>query len=206
LVVGGGQVQDYFVRFDTRFWFAIAAACWFLFFAYWLYAAIRKRKAAKRRDSAIGRMGQLLPMAAAYILMFSDAAHWGWLGMRFLPRSVELEVVGAVLTAAGLGMAIWARRYLGANWSAQVSIRADHELIRTGPYRWIRHPIYTGMLIGLAGTELVLGENRGMISFAIAAASFYFKARKEEIFLAQEFGSRFQEHTRNTGMFLPRFS
>lgn len=193
------------MKFDTRFWFATASACWGLFFSYWLYAAIRKRKAAKRRESVIGRMGQLLPMAAAYILMFRYASHRGWLGMRFIPRAMEIEVLGAVLTAAGLGMAIWARSCLGANWSAQVSIRADHELIRTGPYRWIRHPIYTGMLIGLAGTALILGENRGILSFAIAAASFYFKARKEESFLALEFGSRFQEHTRHTGMFLPRF-
>lgn len=194
------------MKFDTRFWFALAAACWVLFFGYWLYAAIRKRKAAKRRESIVGRMGQLLPMAAAYTLMFSYAAHRGWLGMRFIPRSVELEIVGAILTVAGLAVAIWARLRLGANWSAQVSIRANHELIRTGPYRWIRHPIYTGMLIGLAGTALVLGENRGIVSFAIAAASFYFKARKEENFLAQEFGSRFQEHRQHTGMFLPRLS
>ena len=154
----------------------------------------------------MGRMGQLLPMAAGYTLMFSDAAHRGWLGMRFIPRLIETEIAGLFVTAAGLGIAIWARLCLGANWSAQVSIRADHELIRTGPYRWIRHPIYTGMLIGLAGTALVLGENRGIVSFAIAAASFYFKARKEEKFLAQEFGSRFQEHTQRTGMFLPRLS
>jgi protein-S-isoprenylcysteine O-methyltransferase Ste14 len=108
------------------------------------------------------------------------------------------------LTTAGVAFAIWARWHLGANWSAIVSIREQHELIRTGPYRRVRHPIYTGMLLAMAGTALVLGELRGLLAFAITLFAFYWKARKEEAWLTREFGESFEAHTKQTGMFLPK--
>jgi protein-S-isoprenylcysteine O-methyltransferase Ste14 len=110
------------------------------------------------------------------------------------------------ITAAGVVIAIWARWHLGSNWSGVVTLKEGHELIRTGPYRTIRHPIYTGILIGLLGTMVTIGEVRGLIALAVAWLSFYFKARREESFLAQEFGSAFAEHQRHTGMFLPKIS
>lgn len=145
-------------------------------------------------------------MLAAYILTFTPIAHYGPLGTRIVPASALPGITGALATFAGLGLAIWARWHLGTNWSSTVSIRADHELIHTGPYRTIRHPIYTGMLLALAGTALALGEVRGVIACVIVLVAFYFKARREESFLTQEFGERFVERARHTGMFLPRFS
>jgi protein-S-isoprenylcysteine O-methyltransferase Ste14 len=117
-----------------------------------------------------------------------------------------VEWIAVALTAAGVGVAIWARWHLGANWSGVVTLKEGHELIRTGPYRSIRHPIYTGILLAILGTALAIGEVRGLVALAIAWGSFYFKARREESFLAQEFGPRFAEHQQHTGMFLPRFS
>jgi protein-S-isoprenylcysteine O-methyltransferase Ste14 len=185
--------------------FPIAECFWLVFLLYWFLSALR-RKAAKKREPGLERLRQILAVGLAYVLMFARVAHYGWLGARFMPENPALAVTGVVMTAAGVAFAIWARWHLGANWSAVVSIRAGHELIRTGPYRAIRHPIYTGMLLGLAGTALTLGEVRGLLSFAITLAAFYAKARKEEAFLAQEFGPRFEEHAKHTGMFLPRFS
>jgi protein-S-isoprenylcysteine O-methyltransferase Ste14 len=141
----------------------------------------------------------------AAILLFDSRTHFGWLGTRFVPDPWSLVVVGVTLTAAGVALAIWARWRLGANWSSAVTIREQHELIGTGPYRWIRHPIYTGILLGLAGTALVVGEVRGLVGLAVAAAAFYRKARKEETWLNQEFGASFEAHAKQTGMFLPRF-
>jgi protein-S-isoprenylcysteine O-methyltransferase Ste14 len=190
---------------DLHFWFRICGYCWIVFWLYWFVSAL-KRTQAKRTESVPSRMGQVIPMAVAYILLFRDYAHYRELGARFIPEHEIVGMVGAIVTVAGIGLAIWARWHLGTNWSAAVSIRADHELIHTGPYRRIRHPIYTGMLLAFAGTALALGEVRGIIAFAIVLTAFYFKARKEEGFLTQEFGERFVEHSRHTGMFLPRFS
>ncbi|HYL46878.1 MAG TPA: isoprenylcysteine carboxylmethyltransferase family protein, partial [Candidatus Limnocylindrales bacterium] len=97
-------------------------------------------------------------------------------------------------------------RHLGKYWSAEVTIRSGHELIRTGPYAHIRHPIYTGILLALVGTVLVIGEYRALAALAIAVIGFVRKAKKEESFLEGQFGAAFEEHRRLTGFFLPRFS
>jgi protein-S-isoprenylcysteine O-methyltransferase Ste14 len=109
-----------------------------------------------------------------------------------------------LLTATGVAVAFWARWHLGANWSGVVTLKEGHELIRTGPYRAIRDPIYTGILLGLLGTAIAIGEVRGLLAVAIAWLSFYVKARREESFLTQEFGEKFEAHAKQTGMFLPR--
>jgi protein-S-isoprenylcysteine O-methyltransferase Ste14 len=178
-------------------------ALWLLFAAYWLITAL-KRKRTKRRETIVQRLGYVLPLWAALFLLARPEAHYGWLGARFAPYSPAVGWVGALLTAAGIGMALWARWHLGANWSANVTLKEGHELIRTGPYRAIRHPIYTGLLLALLGTAVAVGEVRALLAVGLAWGSFYIKARREESFLAQEFGPGFAEHSRHTGMFLPR--
>ncbi|GAC1684236.1 MAG: hypothetical protein PVS2B2_23290 [Candidatus Acidiferrum sp.] len=148
----------------------------------------------------------MLPMVDVFLLFDWQALRYGWLGARFVTFSVAVGIAGLGMTAAGVALAIWARWHIGRNWSAVVSIRADHELIGTGPYRTMRHPIYTGGLLALAGTGLLVGEVRVLVAFGIAWMEFYLKARKEETWLAREFGEKFIVHAKKTGMFLPRFS
>ena len=179
-------------------------ALWILFALYWLVSAFKLKK-TKRRESWGQRFVYVLPLVVAFYLL-RRGAHYGLLAARFLPASDAAGWVGVALTAAGVAIAIWARWHLGANWSGVVTLKEGHELIRTGPYRNIRHPIYTGILLALLGTAVAVGEVRGLLGVAIAWFSFYTKARREESFLAQEFGDRFAEHTKRTGMFLPHFS
>jgi protein-S-isoprenylcysteine O-methyltransferase Ste14 len=180
-------------------------ALWILFGVYWLVSAF-KRKKTKQRENWGQRLRYVLPLVVASYLLSRPAAHYGWLGTRFVPASDAVGWVGVLLTAAGVAIAFWARWHLGANWSGVVTLKEGHELIRTGPYRTIRHPIYTGILLALLGTAVNLGEVRGLLALAIAWLSFYIKARREESFLTQEFGPGFGEHRRHTGMFLPHFS
>jgi protein-S-isoprenylcysteine O-methyltransferase Ste14 len=177
---------------------------WLVFGLYWIISAFKLKK-TKRRESWSQRFRYVLPLVAAFYL-FQPRAHYGWLGARFVPESDAAGWVGVALTAAGVGIAIWARWHLGANWSGVVTLKEGHELIRSGPYRNIRHPIYTGILLAFLGTAVALGEVRGLLAVTIAWLSFYTKARREESFLTQEFGDRFLEHTKSTGMFLPHFS
>jgi protein-S-isoprenylcysteine O-methyltransferase Ste14 len=181
-----------------------AKLAWIVFAIYWTVSAF-KLKAVKQRESGSQRLQHLLPLAVAYILLLTTGRDFGWLSKRFFPNVPALNVFAVALTAAGVAFAIWARWHLGSNWSAAVTLKADHELIRTGPYRTIRHPIYTGMLLAVAGTALALGELRGILSFLIILGAFYRKARREERFLKQEFGEKFAAHVQSTGMFLPRF-
>jgi protein-S-isoprenylcysteine O-methyltransferase Ste14 len=184
---------------------AMIRTLWMIFGLYWLISAL-KRKKTKQRESWFQRMLYVVPLAFALLILFRDHAHYGWLSQRFVPDAAATETAGVLLTAAGVMMACWARYHLGTNWSGTVTLKVGHELIRTGPYRAIRHPIYTGILLALLGTAVAVGEVRGLLGVAIAWASFYIKASREESFLAKEFGPGFAEHQRHTGMFLPRRS
>jgi protein-S-isoprenylcysteine O-methyltransferase Ste14 len=187
----------------SEFFFPIACDIWMVLCLYWALTALRT-KAVKSRESWGQRLSYVLPIALGLALLFNSRSHYSWLGLRFAPDTVALAITGVALTAAGVALAIWARLVLGENWSAVVSIRKNHELIRMGPYRTMRHPIYTGMLLGLLGTALVVGEVRGLLAVVIMWVGFYRKARKEEVFLEREFGAGFEAHAKQTGMFLPR--
>jgi protein-S-isoprenylcysteine O-methyltransferase Ste14 len=190
-------------QMSTATLFPFAIGCWMVFFLYWAISALSS-KVAKKSESVLARFQRMVPLVVAYSLLFYQVTRVGWLGKRFVADTSAAAVIGVTLTTAGVAFAIWARWHLGANWSAIVSIREQHELIRTGPYRRVRHPIYTGMLLAMAGTALVLGELRGLLAFAITLFAFYWKARKEEAWLTREFGESFEAHAKQTGMFLPK--
>jgi protein-S-isoprenylcysteine O-methyltransferase Ste14 len=186
-------------------WLHLASFAWLVFLAYWFVSAL-KLKSVKRREPRGERLIQLTFMVIAYVLMFNDGVGRGWLGTRFVPAWPTIGEIGVALTVVGIAFAIWARWHLGENWSATVTLKEGHELISSGPYRHIRHPIYTGMLVAFVGTALALGEYRALISVCIVLFAFYIKAKKEELFLTQEFGEKFRDHSRRTGMFLPKFT
>jgi len=184
---------------------AIVYGFWILFALYWLGAAFGVKRTAKRQNPA-ERMLYIVFMAAGFFLLYQENPNWGPLNHRFVPDQVWIAWLGSALCAAGVLFAIWARRTIGKDWSAEVQIKEGHELIRSGPYAHIRHPIYTGLLLATLGTALLIGEYRGLLAVLMFLVGFTRKARKEEEFLAAEFGPAFDEHRRHTGFFLPRFS
>jgi protein-S-isoprenylcysteine O-methyltransferase Ste14 len=111
---------------------------------------------------------------------------------------------GFVLALAGITLALWARLHLGRNWSDKVVLKVDHELIRSGPYAYLRHPIYSGVLLGVAGTAIVVGEWRGVIAFCMLLVNYSIKARREEKILSVQFGEAFELHKRDAGFLLPK--
>jgi protein-S-isoprenylcysteine O-methyltransferase Ste14 len=161
-------------------------------------------KRAKKLETPWEMAQHAVPVILGFWLMFENS--WKGLNTRLLPETPAVLWVGLALTAVGVGLAIWARLTLGANWSGVVTVKKDHELIRKGLYRWIRHPIYTGILTSFIGTAMIMDHIRGWLGFLIVWATFYFKARREESFLRQEFADGFEEHAKHTGMFLPRLT
>jgi protein-S-isoprenylcysteine O-methyltransferase Ste14 len=178
---------------------------WILFALYWLLSALNRKK-TKQRESMLQRLAYISPLLIAVYLLYYSRTDFGFLAIYFVPHTLEVQWIGVAIMVMGLAIAFWARVHLGSNWSGVVTLKEGHELIRTGPYRKIRHPIYTGILVGFLGNAIVNGQVRGLVALAIIWASFYIKARREEKFLAQEFGPKFEEHTRHTGMFVPKFS
>jgi protein-S-isoprenylcysteine O-methyltransferase Ste14 len=178
---------------------------WMLLAAVWVVLWLGMKK-AKKREGWGQRMEHGLLVIAGFYLLSAPQLNWGWLNQRILPDSPTVLLAGLAVTALGIGVAIWARLSLGSNWSGMVTLKANHELVRTGLYRWIRHPIYTGILIGMVGSAMIRGSVRGGVGVALVLLAFYLKARREESFLREEFGAGFDEHSKQTGMFLPKLT
>jgi len=174
---------------------------WALLGLYWLVSALRA-KPVRRRESWCSRLVFVIPMMVVPLLLI---VHRGpaWLLGRIVPGGWVRYWIGVVLLAAGLAFAVWARAVLGGNWSGTVTIKEGHELIDRGPYRHIRHPIYSGLLLALLGTWLAGGRVYGLLAFALALSALSGKLRVEERFMAQEFGERYAAYRRSTWALVP---
>ena len=177
---------------------------WYVLCIYWTISALRVKRTKVQEDPG-ARLFHIAVMALAFFLLFSRRLEIGPLGLRFAPVSSWLRTLGTVLTFVGAGIASWARYSLGQYWSARVTLKIDHQLVRSGPYAWVRHPLYSGLLLAMAGTALVVGEWRGVVGVVVALAEFSRKAAKEEALLAGEFGEQYQEYRRQAGFLTPHF-
>jgi protein-S-isoprenylcysteine O-methyltransferase Ste14 len=144
-----------------------------------------------------------IPVFIGCYFLFGDRFS-GWLQQRVIAKTVWIESLAIFVTAAGIGLAIWARFYLGENWSSAVSIKVDHKLIRTGPYAWVRHPIYSGLLLAMIGTALARREPRGLFAVLLLWIGFWIKSRMEEGFMRKTFGEEYEVYSRSTGALIPR--
>lgn len=147
---------------------------------------------------------RLLILAAVFSLLFWKATAIGVLGKRFAQDIPSIGIVGFLATLCGLFVSSWSRIALGKYWSDKVILQTEHRLIRNGPYSCMRHPLYSGVLLAVLGTALVLGEVRGLLSFVILLVNYAIKARREERILAERFGTEFNTHVARTGFLLPR--
>jgi protein-S-isoprenylcysteine O-methyltransferase Ste14 len=117
-------------------------------------------------------------------------------------NSPWLKGVGVAIFVLGLALAVWARIYLGRNWGTPMSRKVDPELVTTGPYRRVRHPIYSGILAGMVGTAVALSWY-GLIAAALAAAYFSYSAVREERYLAETFPQTYPGYKQSTKMLIP---
>jgi protein-S-isoprenylcysteine O-methyltransferase Ste14 len=173
-----------------------------VFVVVWLVAWFKTKRTQERMGFG-SRLLYGVPVFIGSYLIFGDHVP-GWLQRRIVPQNVAVEILSVLLTAAGIGFAIWARFYLGENWSSAVSIKVDHQLIRTGPYAWVRHPIYSGILLATIGTALARREPRGLFAVILLWLGFWIKSRMEERFMRKTFGNEYQEYSRTTGALIPR--
>jgi protein-S-isoprenylcysteine O-methyltransferase Ste14 len=184
---------------------SIEGRAWGIWAVWWLAMAFFS-KSTKRRESSLQRIEHLLPAMLGFALIFREGFGGEWLARPIFVAGPTLLLICVTVTILGLLFAVWARLALGANWSGTITIKTNHQLIRRGPYRWIRHPIYTGMLAALLAVAITQGLLSGAVGFAFVFLALFRKARREELFLSQEFGDGFAEHRQHTGMFLPRVS
>ena len=185
-------------------WRYLIEGPWIVFVAYWAVGALKTRR-TERTESFASRYGILFLEIAGFVLLFSDQAAIGFLAHRVIPPTYTFAVTGVLLTWAGIALALWARWHLGQYWSARITIKADHKLIRTGPYSRLRHPIYSGLDLAAIGGALAIAQWRCVAGVWLIILGYWIKAKREEAMLTARFGADFQEHCRHTGFLFPRY-
>ena len=175
---------------------------WFAYIAYW-WAMAANVKSDERREEASSRLQRLVLMVLALVLLGFPGIRLSVLDRRFLPASMWWYWIGAAVTSSGLLFSVWARRYLGRNWSRAVTIKKDHELITGGPYALVRHPIYTGLLMGLFGCALAVGEWRGLVAVGLVFIALFRKLRREEQWMRVRFGASYEDYSKQVRALVP---
>ncbi|MGH7863126.1 MAG: methyltransferase family protein [Candidatus Dormibacteraceae bacterium] len=169
------------------------AITWIPFWLYWLAAATSAKQSTVRR-----RRLPLTGLSIVAVLVLVRVFRGGSLDV----HNLVLGAIGAVVFATGLALAIWARVHLGHNWGMPMTQRIEPDLVTSGPYRFVRNPIYTGLLLGTLGTALVTNLT-GLIVVALLAGCFYWSAATEERNLVQAFPDCYPAYRARTKMFVP---
>jgi protein-S-isoprenylcysteine O-methyltransferase Ste14 len=175
---------------------------WGVFWLLWFLPAIFSKRTIQRQTSG-SRVLQIVLIAAAYVLVFNPDLPIRLLNLRLVPSGAAATILGYSLMLAGMLFAVWARVFLGGNWSASVTLKQDHTLVRSGPYRIVRHPIYTGLLVALLGTAIAVGELRGFLGLLLAAMAWKIKSTTEEAFMVQQFGEQYTRYRREVKALVP---
>jgi protein-S-isoprenylcysteine O-methyltransferase Ste14 len=176
---------------------------WAAYFTYWFLSAWKDRSPLKRISGTMpaGIMRLMLPVEIGGVLLVTFAPEV--VTGRFLPGEAPYVIAGTVITLCGLAFAIWARLHLGKSWTGLPAIRKDHCMVRTGPYSTVRNPIYTGILVALAGTAVATGYTAVVLIFLAALCVFIGKIRMEERLLEEEFGEDYVRYKREVKTLVP---
>jgi protein-S-isoprenylcysteine O-methyltransferase Ste14 len=171
----------------------VISLAWIVFWVYWLASA-----STSKESVASGWRTRLTGVSAVAVFVIAGVLRGGSLAV----HSLILAGIGALLFACGIALAVWARLNLGRNWGMPMTQRAEPELVTSGPYRFVRHPIYSGLLCAMLGTVLV-NNLFGLIVVALLVAYFYYCGTVEERNLTSTFPGAYPEYRTRTKMLIP---
>lgn len=177
-------------------------AMWLAYILYWRLLA-RDVKSTERLEPSSSRWTRLALFLCASALLAIPHVRPAFLNQRFLPSGLWTFWLGAAVSASGFLLSIWARRYLGKNWSQAVTLKKDHELIITGPYSLVRHPIYTGLLLAFLGSAIARAEWRGLFALALIFIALLRKLTLEEKWMREHFGDSYEAYSRRVRALIP---
>lgn len=174
---------------------------WCLLILIWIVSAFSVKPALERQSWA-GRFATFAFLALASMLLLGKISLWS-LNSRIWPAEQALRILACTITFAGLGVSVWSRFTLGPDWSATVTYREGHELIQRGPYRFVRHPMYTGFLLMVAGTTVNLGDASSLVAILICCLGIWWKLAREENMLTKHFPDSYRRYKSNTKALIP---
>ena len=176
-------------------------ACWLIYIVYWVGSA-RGTKPVAERQSWLSFIVHRGPILLGGILLLYPKPPYP-LRLALTPQTDLAEAIGAVVCVLGLAMAIWSRRTLAGNWSATVTFKQGHELVQAGPYRFVRHPIYTGILLMILGSAIEVGRLHSWLGFLILAIGFWIKLKQEESLLLRHFPDEYPAYRSRVKALVP---
>jgi protein-S-isoprenylcysteine O-methyltransferase Ste14 len=179
----------------------VIPALWITWLLIWFVAA-RNVKPTRWHESLGSGLLHRVPLVFTGLLLALHAHLPSFLLQRFLPGGAAYALLGIAMVVTGLGLSVWARWHLGTNWSGDVTLKENHALIRTGPYGYVRHPIYSGILLALLGTAVAIGEWRGLLALALAFLAFAYKSSIEERRMRETF-PEYDGYRRETAALIP---
>jgi len=182
--------------------FDIIRGCWLVFIAIWVLAAISTKRTVYRETRA-QRLRYWVLLVIAYLLLFYGPRLPYPLNLDLIPYVAPTAWAAAVVCVIGLAFAVWARVTLGRNWSGVVTLKEGHELVERGPYRFVRHPIYTGILTMFFATALAQGHLSGFVGTLLMFGSFWIKLRDEEKLMLLQFPERYADYRRRAKRIIP---
>ena len=170
----------------------LIAVVWVVFWVYWLISSAGAKKRVGTRRAR--PQGLVIVVAFVALRVFNADS--------VTVQNSIVQAVGVIVFLSGLALAVWARVYLGRNWGMPMTEKKEPELVTSGPYRFVRHPIYTGILFGMLGTALAT-DVIWVIVFAVTGAYFVYSARVEEGLMARTFPSAYPRYRARTKMLIP---
>jgi protein-S-isoprenylcysteine O-methyltransferase Ste14 len=180
----------------------IIRACWIIFVAVWLLAAASTKRSVYR-ESRAQRLRYSILLIIAYFLLVSRRRLPYPLSVRVIPYMEVIAWSAEVLCVAGLIFSIWARATLGRNWSGVITLKEGHELVQRGPYRLVRHPIYTGLVAMFLATVLVPGYVGGIVGLVLVFVSFWIKLSEEEKIMLKQFSDQYVDYQQRVKRIIP---
>jgi protein-S-isoprenylcysteine O-methyltransferase Ste14 len=184
----------------TRWSGILIGACWLAWLLYWLAMAIRTKPTIERG----GLLGYRLVAIVLIVALVTVGRLVGVSAQSYLwHTSLALGIVSVCIVLVGAAFTVWARVTLGRNWSAEVTFKQDHELIESGPYALVRHPIYTGLIAMALGTAINYGRAIGFAVFVGLCGSLWWKARQEERIMASHFPGAYADYRARVHAIVP---
>jgi protein-S-isoprenylcysteine O-methyltransferase Ste14 len=179
----------------------IIVACWIVLLLYWTISAFSQKK-SKEKSPLKSRVGYSLLLLISYLLLLFSYKIFP-LSYILINGSYFVNFLSIFLCLFGLIISLFARRVLGNNWSRDVMIKENHQLITSGPYKYIRHPIYLGLLLLFLGTALAIGNLGGLLGFILLFFNFRRKYMAEEALMIKCFKKKYLEYIRKTKAMIP---
>jgi len=180
----------------------VTVACWVVFYAYWLASAFATKRTAER-ESVAGSLTYRIPVVLAVILLYHAVRMPKPLSEVVIPSTAPICALVVALSTTGLLTSLWARMALGRDWSSVVVLKVGQELVQAGPYRFVRHPIYSGMTLMFAAIVLLVGRVAGILAMCLFVYSFVLKLRREERMMLKQFPTTYPEYMKKTKRLVP---